>query len=77
MITHSARWRAVDRKLRARSVRSYKEARAIFNALYREARRFGVLPSRDRLKGLHVDLHLAQALEALATAHPRPTRART
>ena len=74
MITRTTRWRSVDLKLRARSVRSYQEARAIFEALYREARRLGVLPTRDRLQGFDVDVRLAAALNRLRTSHPAPAR---
>ena len=38
------------------------EALRVFEALYMEARRLGVLPSADPLEGLDVDLRLARAL---------------
>ena len=65
MITHPARWRQVDARLRAREVRSYAQARKLFEALYREARALGALPPKDRLQGLEADLRLAAALNRL------------
>ena len=65
MITRLEVWRRTDGRLRARSVRSYAQARKLFEALYREARALKVLPARNRLEGLEADLRLAAALNRL------------
>lgn len=40
----------------------------LFEALFEEARRLGVLPRTDRLEGVGFDVHLARTLHVLGAA---------
>ncbi len=75
MVTRSRVWRRIDLQLRARRL-SYAKARAIFNSLYREARALGILPARDPLEGLEVDIRLAKALNQLGAKGGRSNSGR-
>jgi hypothetical protein len=41
---------------------TFQENLAVFEALWEHARRLGVLPSRDPLEGIEVDVQLARVL---------------
>ena len=61
MIRNSELLEALEREqLRARKP-DYEENLAIFEALHEEARFFGVLPPRDPLEGIEVDIRPARA----------------
>jgi len=69
MITHPKMWHAMDLTLRSRATRSYRQSLAVFDALYAQARRLGVLPNRAQpLAGLEIDIHYAAALQRLPRA---------
>lgn len=65
MITRPDVWRKTEARLQRRKPYSYRQARLIFEALYREARALRALPSHDPLDGLDADLRLADALRRL------------
>jgi hypothetical protein len=58
---------AFERRLIASEPPNYLRSLALFEAMWREAVALGVLPSKDPLEGIEVDIALAKAL------HVRPT----
>jgi hypothetical protein len=55
---------AFENSMVSRQRADYRRNMAIFEALYREARLLGVLPLKDPLDGIDVDVRLAQVINA-------------
>jgi hypothetical protein len=62
MIQRSGLFTSFERDLLKKRPADHFENLRIFEALYDEARLFGVLPLRDPLEGIEVDVRLAKAL---------------
>lgn len=62
MITNRKLWRQAEIRFWAKERLSYKKARQIYNALYREARALGFFKGSDPLEGFEIDLRLARIL---------------
>ena len=67
MITQPRVWQKFEKQLQAKKNLTYRQACKIFDTLYWEARSLGVLPSKNPLEGIEVDIRLAAALNRLAT----------
>lgn len=59
MIRRTPRLDAFEREQIANSSRDVEANSRIFDALYQEAVELGVLPPKDRLEGIDVDIRLA------------------
>jgi len=55
---------AFERSMVSRNPADYRRNIMIFEALYQEARSLGVLPSKDPLDGIEVDVRLARVINA-------------
>ena len=65
----------LDDRLAAETLVDFAANRRVFEELWRHAVRLGVLPLKDPLDGIEVDLRLAEALNVRRTARadrPRP-----
>jgi hypothetical protein len=72
MIQNPALLKAFERSVTREQPVNYRQNVVIFEALYFEARALGVLPLKDPLVGIDVDLHLGRVLHARKT--PREDR---
>ncbi|MFN3533756.1 MAG: hypothetical protein ACK4WB_00020 [Desulfatiglandales bacterium] len=54
-----------EREYIAKSIPSFSENLRIFEALYREAVSLGVLPLKNSLEGIEVDIRIAKILNSL------------
>lgn len=61
---------AFERELARRERPDYRRNLAVYEAMYAEAVRFGVLPPRDPLDGIDVDVRLARALNVRTPLRP-------
>lgn len=68
MIKNRDLLREFENEVIRQSPPDYFENLKIFEALYREARGFGVFPLRDPLEGVDVDIRLAKALNVRTPA---------
>jgi hypothetical protein len=68
MIQNPALLKAFERSITREQPVNYRQNLLIFEALYFEARALGVLPLKDPLDGIDVDLHLARVLHARKTS---------
>ena len=74
MITNSSILHAFERDLIRQEPADYRHALRIFEALYCEARALGVIPLRDALDGIDVDIRLAGVLNARGVVPPHSGR---
>lgn len=75
MIRNPALVESFERSLARREAADYQRNLRIFEALYREARTLGVLPLRDALDGIDVDIRLAGVLNDRKAAAAGRSRA--
>jgi hypothetical protein len=75
MIRNPALVESFERSLSRREAADHKRNLRIFEALYREARTLGVIPLRDALDGIDVDIRLAGVLNDRKVAAARHSRA--
>lgn len=71
MIRNPALVESFERSLARRETADYRRNMRIFEALYREARTLGVIPLRDALDGIDVDIRLAGVLNGREVAETR------
>ncbi|MBW1919244.1 MAG: hypothetical protein JRI79_14820 [Deltaproteobacteria bacterium] len=64
-----------DKKLAQRRKADYFRNLKIFEALYEEAKRLCVLPTKDPLEGVEVDIYLAKVLNVRTSSGKDRTRA--
>lgn len=67
MIQNPALLKALERSFTREQPVNYRQNLLVFEALYFEARALRVLPLKDPLDGIDVDLHLARVLNARKT----------
>jgi hypothetical protein len=65
VITNRERFEQFERELIRSRKADYQENLKIFEALYREAVLLGVLPLKDPLEGLEVDIRMARVLNSV------------
>jgi hypothetical protein len=65
----------IEKDLMGRNRSSYLENLRIFEAMYQEAKHFGVLPPQDPLEGIEVDIRIARAVNVRKA--PRKNRSRS
>ena len=75
MIRNPALVESFERALARREGADHQRNLRIFEALCREARTLGVLPLRDALDGIDVDIRLAGVLNDRKLAEARRSRA--
>lgn len=75
MIRNPSILRSFENSLARREPVDYQRNLRIFEALYRMAHTLGVIPLRDALEGIDVDIRVAGVLNAggVAQAHRRRT----
>lgn len=65
MIINPEKFEQFERELIRSRKADYKENLRIFEALYREATSLGVLPLKDPLEGLDVDISMARVINSV------------
>ena len=69
MIANCKKWREFENKLLAKEKVDYAKALKIVEALRREAVFLGVLPLKNPLDGIEVDIRIAKVLNSVPEPH--------